>query len=73
MVLPHLNAGNNHELIERRYGHVSTIFCSQYGSGDWHTRLGGGVQADAIMDRIIHGAVKVYLGDANMREATAKK
>lgn len=74
-----VNKMNDHErqflfeLVERRYGSVSTIFGSQYASGDWHARLGGGVQADAIMDRIVHGAIKVNLGDTNMREATSSK
>lgn len=39
------------ELIDRRHDSSSTIFCSQYKVEDWHGRLGGGVHADAIMDR----------------------
>lgn len=35
---------------------------------DWHPRLGGGVHADAIMDRIVHNAVWVDMGEANMRQ-----
>lgn len=56
------------ELIERRYDECSTVFCTQYAKKDWHQRLGGGVHADAIMDRIVHNAVWVETGSVNMRE-----
>lgn len=61
------------ELIERRYDSTTTVFSTQYAPGEWHTRLGGGVQADAIMDRIVHNAIKVDLGDANIRKLNSKK
>ncbi|WP_304481772.1 hypothetical protein [Cryobacterium sp. M23] len=38
---------------------------------DWHQRLGSGVHADAIMDRIIHNTIWVETGTYNMREHTA--
>lgn len=56
------------ELIERRYDSASTIFCTQFRREDWHSRLGGGVHADAIMDRIVHNAVFIETGTLNMRE-----
>ena len=61
------------ELVERRHDGSSTIFCTQYRRDDWHTRLGGGVHADAIMDRIVHNAVWVETGTMNMREYYAKQ
>ena len=61
------------ELIERRHDGTSTVFCTQYRKEDWHSRLGGGVHADAIMDRIVHNAVWVDSGGMNMREFYAKK
>lgn len=61
------------ELFERRYDSVSTVFCTQYARKDWHQRLGGDVHADAIMDRIVHRAVWVETGDANMREHSARR
>lgn len=60
------------ELVERRHDAASTIFCTQYRKADWHTRLGGGIHADAIMDRIVHNAVWIETGDLNMREYCAK-
>jgi DNA replication protein DnaC len=60
------------ELIERRHDSVPTIFCTQYRQEDWHMRLGGGVHADAIMDRIVHNAVWIETGSLNMREYCAR-
>lgn len=61
------------ELLERRYGEVSTVFCTLYKVEEWHARLGGGVLADSIMDRIIHRSFRVYSGNINMRELYAKQ
>ena len=43
----------------------------QYAKKDWHQRLGSGVHADAIMDRIVHNTIWIETGDVNMREHTA--
>ena len=59
------------ELLERRYDDTSTVFCTQYAKKDWHQRLGGGVHADAIMDRIVHNTSWMETGGTNMREHTA--
>lgn len=39
---------------------------------DWFDRLGGGVHADTILDRIVHNAIFVETGSMNMREYCAK-
>jgi len=70
-LLDNLSAEEQHfifELIERRHDTTSTIFCTQYKKEDWHSRLGGGVHADAIMDRIVHNVAWIYAGNLNMRE-----
>ena len=59
------------ELLERRYDATSTVFCTQYAKKDWHQRLGSGVHADAIMDRIVHNTIWIETGGTNMREHTA--
>ena len=59
------------ELLERRHDTGSTVFCTQYAKKDWHPRLGGGVHADAIMDRIVHNTIWIDTGTRNMREHTA--
>lgn len=61
------------ELIERRYAARSTVLCTQYTPAEWHGRLGGGVQADAMVDRLVHGAVRIDLGDVNVRRLLAEK
>lgn len=55
------------ELMEARYGSCWTVFCTQFRQKDWHARLGGGVHADVIMDRIVHGTAWVGMGKFNMR------
>ena len=55
------------ELTEKRYDCHSTIFCTQYKVSDWHTRLGGGTMADAILDRIVHKSIRIDTGTMNMR------
>ena len=59
------------ELLERRYDTVSTVFCTQYAKKDWQQRLGSGVHADAIMDRIVHNTIWITTGEMNMREHVA--
>lgn len=56
------------ELIERRYMDKSTLLCTQYTPAEWHGRLGGGVQADAMVDRLVHGSIRINLGDVNVRK-----
>ena len=56
------------ELTEKRYDCHSTIFCTQYKMANWHTRLGGGTMADAILDRIVHNCITIETGSMNMRE-----
>jgi len=61
------------ELVERRYAAKSTVLCTQYTPAEWHGRLGGGVQADALVDRLVHGAVRIDLGDVNVRKLLSEK
>lgn len=57
-----------YELIEQRCGNSPTIFVGQYDVEDWHGRLGGGTQADSIMDRIIHNSYAIPTTDNNLRK-----
>ncbi len=61
------------ELVERRYMDHSTVLCTQYSPADWHGWLGGGVQADAMIDWLVHGALRIDLGDVNVRKLLAGK
>ncbi|MBQ9001639.1 MAG: ATP-binding protein [Eggerthellaceae bacterium] len=61
------------ELVERRYAAKSTVLCTQYTPAEWHGRLGGGVQADALVDRLVNGAVRIDLGDVNVRKLLSER
>lgn len=60
------------ELIEGRYASKSTVLCAQNTPAEWHGRLGGGVQADAMVDRPVHGSVRIDLGDVIVRKLLAE-
>lgn len=61
------------ELIERRCAAKSTALCTQHTPAERHGHLGGGVQADAMVDRLVHGAVRIDLGDVNVRKLLAER
>ena len=61
------------ELTELRYDSSSTIYYTQYPHKDWHRRMGGGAHAESVMDRIVHNAVVIEMGDVNMRELMMKR
>lgn len=56
------------ELTERRSDTTSTIFCTQYSKKDWLKKLGGGVYAEAIVDRYAYNTTWIETGKTNMRE-----
>ena len=37
---------------------------------EWLRRMGGGAHAESVIDRIIHNAVRIQMGDVNMRQRT---
>lgn len=56
------------EILEKRYRIHSTAFCSQFDVAGWHSKLGGGALADAIMDRIVSKSQTIkILGDKSIR------
>jgi len=56
------------EIIERRSTNQSTIFCTQYKTSEWHEKLGAGIHAEAIIDRVIHNCIIIKIDTINMRE-----
>lgn len=62
------------EIVENRSKHGSTIFCTQYETDGWYTRINADLSqdspiADAIMDRIINNSYIVSVeGRVSMRE-----
>jgi DNA replication protein DnaC len=50
------------EIIDTRYGRVSTIVASQLPVEKWYGMIGEATFAEAILDRLIHRAVRVVSG-----------
>jgi DNA replication protein DnaC len=59
------------DLIDDRYRNASTVFVSQFPAKQWHQRIPEPTLADAILDRIVHDAIKVELRGESMRKLTA--
>ena len=66
--LPEKDAKMLYELFEQRSGANPTIFVGQFEVAEWHERLGGGTQADSIMDRIVHNAYQIPSTETNLRK-----
>lgn len=62
-----------YELFEQRSGNNSTIFVGQFPVAEWNDRLGGGTQADSIMDRIVHNAYEIPSSETNLRKIYESK
>jgi DNA replication protein DnaC len=57
------------ELIEDRHGRHSTIFISQVPVADWYDLMEvDSTAADAILDRIVHTAVRFELKGDSLRK-----
>jgi len=66
-----LSAGEARELLEiidDRYERRSTVVCSQLPLGEWHRAITDPTMADAILDRLVHGAHKFTLSGESMRK-----
>ena len=48
------------------------MLCTRFTPAEWHARLGGGVQADAMVDRLVHGSVRIGLSGVNVRKLLAE-
>ncbi len=59
------------EVIEDRYGRLSTVVTSQLPVGKWHEWIGDPTMADAILDRLVNNAYKLELkGHSRRRPET---
>jgi DNA replication protein DnaC len=56
------------EVVEDRYGRLSTIITSQLPTKSWHESLGDPTMADAICDRLVHNAHVIALRGGSMRK-----
>jgi len=58
------------EIIEDRHGRRSTLIASQLPIDHWHDYIGEATLADAILDRLLHGAHRIALSGESMRRAS---
>ncbi|MGH8849040.1 MAG: IS21-like element helper ATPase IstB [Polaromonas sp.] len=56
------------EVLEDRYGQRASLITSQLPLEHWHDYIGSPTLADAILDRLVHGAHKLNLKGASLRK-----
>jgi DNA replication protein DnaC len=59
------------EILEDRYRTRATLITSQLPTEHWHDYIGSPTLADAILDRLVHGAHKLTLKGGSMRKLLA--
>lgn len=60
------------DIIEDRHGKRSTIITSQVPVNKWHDTIGEQTVADAILDRIVHQAIRIELAGDSLRKKGKK-
>lgn len=61
------------EIIDDRHDRASTIVTSQLPVEHWHEHIGNPTIADAVLDRLVHGAHRLELKGDSMRKLRAAK
>lgn len=61
------------ELVEERHQRRSTLVASQYPVEHWHELIGEPTVADAVIDRLVHGAYRIALKGESMRKVRARR
>ncbi len=56
------------EILDDRFGRVSTLVASQVPVGEWFQRFPDPTHADAILDRLIHNAYRLNLTGDSQRK-----
>jgi DNA replication protein DnaC len=59
------------EVLEDRYGRLSTVVTSQLDHTRWHEWIADPTMADAILDRLVHNAYKLKCKGASRRKDNA--
>ena len=61
------------EIIEDRHRTQSSLVCAQLPIAAWHGMIGDSTIADAILDRLVHTAVKIELKGESLRKVQASQ
>jgi DNA replication protein DnaC len=59
-------------VIEDRHGRRSTLITSQLPVENWYDYIGEATLADAILDRLLHGAHRLNMRGESMRKLTTE-
>ena len=60
------------EIIDQHYQQGSILLISQLPIEEWHRMIGDATHADAILDRLVHGSIKVNLAGESMRKVCSQ-
>ncbi len=61
------------EIVDDRHGRTSTIVTSQVPVDRWHEHIGNPTIADAVLDRLVHGAHRMALSGESLRKPQSEK
>nr|WP_323863067.1 IS21-like element helper ATPase IstB [Xenorhabdus sp. 5] len=59
------------EIVDQLYQRGSVLLISQLPIEKWHPMIGDATHADAILDRLVHGSIKIELKGESMRKPCA--
>lgn len=59
------------EILEDRHGRAATLVTSQFPVEQWHELIGEATIADALLDRLVHGAYRIALDGPSLRAPNA--
>ena len=61
------------EIVDDRHDRASTIVTSQVPVELWHEHIGNPTIADAVLDRLVHGANRIELKGEKHAKATRRQ
>lgn len=61
-----------HDIVDERYQRCSTMLVSQLPPEQWHDNILDPTIADAILDRLLHGALRIKLAGESVRKLQAE-
>lgn len=60
------------DLLDERYRTASCLFATQLPIQQWHQHIYDPTLADAMLDRVVHDALRIVLKGESMRNLTSK-